>query len=75
MIKRKGGSQIENIILTLSKKKLLHKDMNIQNFETTTVPVLRLPLGSPKEKCHLDVVPKERHKIYYREGSGAVTRN
>ncbi len=31
----------------------------------------RLPLGSPRTKCHLDVGLVERHKIYYkREGDG-----
>jgi hypothetical protein len=30
-----------------------------------------LPLGSPKTKTHLDVVPMERYKIYYKgEGGG-----
>jgi hypothetical protein len=30
-----------------------------------------LPLGSPKTKCHLDVVLMERHKVYYKgEGGG-----
>ncbi len=30
-----------------------------------------LPLGSPETKCHLDVAPMERHKVYYKgEGGG-----
>ncbi len=30
-----------------------------------------LPLGSPGTKCHLDVGPVARHKVYYKgEGSG-----
>ncbi len=38
------------------------------------VPTLRisgLPLESPETKCHLDVGPVTRHKIYYKgEGGG-----
>ncbi len=31
----------------------------------------RLPLGSPRTKCHLDVAPMERRKEYYKgEGGG-----
>jgi hypothetical protein len=30
---------------------------------------------SPEKKWHLNVVPTERHKIYYREGSGASSQN
>jgi hypothetical protein len=33
--------------------------------------ILRLPLGSPETKCHLDVGLVERHKVYYKgEGGG-----
>ncbi len=28
--------------------------------------ILGLPFGSPRTKCHLDVVLMERHKEYYR---------
>jgi hypothetical protein len=31
-----------------------------------------LPLGSPKTKCHLDVVLVERHKIYYKRECGGL---
>jgi hypothetical protein len=35
------------------------------------VGILRLPLGSPRTKCHLDVAPVERRKEYYKgEGGG-----
>jgi hypothetical protein len=35
------------------------------------VRILRLPLGSPKTKCCLDVGLVERHRVYYnREGGG-----
>jgi len=44
------------------------KDMNNQNFETIRIPILGFPLGSPEEKWHLDVVPMERHRIYYGGG-------
>jgi hypothetical protein len=53
------------------KKPWFEKYMNIQSFGITKVPILGLPLGSSKEKWHLDVVPAERHRVYYREGSGA----
>jgi hypothetical protein len=48
--------------------------MNIYIFVTTKVPILGLPFGSPKEKSHLDIVPVEMHKMYYREGSGASSQ-
>ncbi len=35
------------------------------------VGISKLPLGSPKTKCHLDVGLVERHKVYYKgEGDG-----
>ncbi len=35
------------------------------------VGISKLPLGSPKTKCHLDVSLVERHKVYYKgEGDG-----
>ncbi len=43
-------------------------------FWDNKVLVLGLPLGSPRKKWHLDVVPTERHKIYYREGNGASSQ-
>jgi hypothetical protein len=48
--------------------------MNIQSFRTTTVPILGLPFGSPEKKWHLNVVPTEKHKIYYKEQSGASSQ-
>jgi hypothetical protein len=36
-----------------------------------TVGILGFPLGSPRTKSHLDVVPVERRKVYYNgEGGG-----
>jgi hypothetical protein len=36
-----------------------------------TLAILRLPFGSPKTKCHLDVGVMERHRVYYKgEGGG-----
>ncbi len=33
--------------------------------------ISRLPLGSPKTKCHLGVGPVAKHKVYYKgEGGG-----
>jgi hypothetical protein len=35
------------------------------------VRILGLPLGSPRTKCHLDVAPVERRKVYHKgEGGG-----
>ncbi len=35
------------------------------------VRISRLPLGSPKTKCHLGVGPVAKHKVYYKgEGGG-----
>jgi len=48
--------------------------MNIQSFKTTKVPILGLPFGSIGEKWHLDVVLVEKHKVYYKEGSGASSQ-
>jgi hypothetical protein len=48
--------------------------MNIESFGTTKILILGLPFGSHEEKWHLDVVPIEKHKIYYREGSGASSQ-
>ncbi len=42
--------------------------------KVVTVPPLgisRLPLGSPRTKCHLGVSPVARHKVYFKgEGGG-----
>ncbi len=36
-----------------------------------TLGISRLPLRSPRTKCHLDVALVERHRVYYkREGDG-----
>jgi len=38
----------------------------------STLEISRLPFGSPKTKCHLDVGFVERHRIYYKgEGGGS----
>jgi hypothetical protein len=34
--------------------------------EVPTLGILKLPFGSPKTKCHLDVGLVERHKVYYK---------
>jgi hypothetical protein len=60
-----------NIMFSHSQKKLFEKDMNIQTFGTTRVLILGHPLGSPKEKWHLDLIPMKKHKVYSREESGA----
>jgi hypothetical protein len=37
----------------------------------STLGISRLPLGSPRTKCHLDVGPVASHKVYYMgEGGG-----
>jgi hypothetical protein len=58
----------------LQKKPCFEKDMNIQSFGITIIPILGLPLGSPRKKCHLDVALAKSHRIYYREGSGASSQ-
>ncbi len=36
-----------------------------------TLGILGLPFGSVETKCHLDMAPMERDKIYYKgEGGG-----
>jgi len=50
------------------------KDVSGQSFGTTKVLVLGLPFRSFEEKWHLHVIPIERHKIYYREGSDASSQ-
>jgi len=63
-----------DIIVTFSKNTWSKKDMNVQNFRRTKVPFLGLPLGSPREKWDLDVIPTDKYIIYYREGSGASSQ-
>jgi len=50
-------------------KTWFEKNMNVQSFGTIRIPILGLPLGSPREKWHLDIITAERHIIYYKEGS------
>jgi hypothetical protein len=41
--------------------------------KVTGIPILgilRLPLGSPKTKCHLDVGLMANHRIYYKGDGG-----
>ncbi len=49
-------------------------DTKLWGPKVTGVPTLRiseLPFGSPMTKCHLDVGPLERHKVYNKgEGGG-----
>jgi hypothetical protein len=56
------------------KINLIWKYMNVQSYGMVKVPILGLRLGSPREKWHLDVILVERHRIYYREGSGASSQ-
>jgi len=42
--------------------------MNIQNLGTIRVPILKLSLGNPRKKYHLDVTLAKSYKIYYRGG-------
>jgi hypothetical protein len=48
--------------------------MNIQSLGTIRIPILRLSLGSPRKKYHLDVAPVKSYKIYYKGGSGASSQ-
>jgi len=48
-----------------------HKVMGPKVARVLTLAILRLPLGSPGTKSHLDVGLVERHKVYYKgEGGG-----
>jgi hypothetical protein len=39
--------------------------------KVSSVGISGLSFKSPRTKCHLDVAPMERHKIYYKgEGGG-----
>jgi hypothetical protein len=38
------------------------------------VPILGLQFGSPGKNWHLDVIPVEKYKVYYKEGSGASSQ-
>ncbi len=44
--------------------------MSVQSFGTTRVQVL----GFSKKNDILDVVLVEKHKVYYKEGSGAFSQ-
>jgi hypothetical protein len=46
--------------------------MNIQSFGTIKVLILGFPLGSFREKWHLDVIPTKKHKVYYRGGEWCI---
>jgi hypothetical protein len=51
------------------KKNWFKEDMNIQNFRTKKVIFASLGIF-----FHLDVASMKSHRIYYREGSGALTQ-
>jgi hypothetical protein len=61
-----------NFYLDLISIKGLHA--KLWGPKITGIPILaisRLPFGSPRTKCHLDVGLVERYKIYYKgEGGG-----
>ncbi len=72
-----------NISLEISKQGLQlcfrthlnrRSERKIMGPKVVGVPIVgisKLPLGSPKTKCHLDVSLVERHKVYYKgEGDG-----
>jgi hypothetical protein len=48
--------------------------MSVQSFEIIRVPILELPFGNPNKKCLLDVALAKSHRIYYKEGSGALSQ-
>jgi hypothetical protein len=48
------------------------KRIDLRNIWTSKI--LGLPFGNLEKKWHLDVVFVGRHKIYYREGSGASSQ-
>ncbi len=61
-----------NFSSNLITMKGLHKKLyTLKVVRVLAIGISRLPLGSPRTKSHLDVVPVESYKVYYmREGSG-----
>jgi len=59
----------------LTQNELEQEDTKFQKFKIIKVPTLECPLGSLKRKCHLDVAPMKRHKVYYREEGGGLLSN
>ncbi len=60
-----------NFVLDLITIKGLHKKLCASKVaEVLVVKILRLPSGSFETKSHLDVVPLERHKVYYKGEGG-----
>ncbi len=52
-------------------KRLAKKVVGPKTAGAQSLEILRLSLGSPRTKCHLDVALVKRHKIYYKgEGGG-----
>jgi hypothetical protein len=66
--------RLQDIVLTFFKNIWFEKDMNIQNYEIANVPVLGILLRTLEKKWHLDIVSMEKHKLYYRDGSGASSQ-
>jgi hypothetical protein len=62
--------KIYNNVLAFSKKTWIEKDMNVQSFGTTKVPILGLPFGNPRDKWHLDIT--SWRGIEYTMGRGVV---
>jgi hypothetical protein len=56
-----------NSVLDLISIKGLHAKLwGPKIVEVPTMGIPGLPLESPGTKCHLDVAPVERHRIYYK---------
>jgi len=61
-----------NFVLDLISIEALHTKLWAPKVaKVISLGISRLPFGSPKTKCHLDVGIVERHKVYYKgEGGG-----
>jgi hypothetical protein len=55
-------------LLHAPKKVLFEEDICVQSFKITKVPILGLPLRSPKKKCHLDVAQQRVTKYIIGRG-------
>ncbi len=68
----KALDEVYNFVINLIAIGGLHKKLcAFKVARVPTVAISGLPLGSPGTKSHLDAVPVEKHKVYYKgEGGG-----
>jgi hypothetical protein len=68
----KALNQGYNFSLDLVAIEGLHAKLCVRKVaRVLVVAILRLPIGNPRTKSHLDVAPMERRRVYYKgEGGG-----